>query len=187
MTAMTNDSLHNKDGADDNSTLQRSPRVAIVGMGAAGLTLANVLWHLGHDNFVLYEKQSQLSAEDSPNENHDPAIMSGLPHNYSLTMQQADNVIRYLGLNLNNKCELSKMVTLHLNKQNKIGDCLSYNHHSKGNYTVPRGELLQALKARIPDSRIRYNKTVVDIQTVQVDVPPLQFPVLRLVFQDSDP
>jgi 2-polyprenyl-6-methoxyphenol hydroxylase-like FAD-dependent oxidoreductase len=124
--------------------------LAIVGGGVAGLTLANVLLALGYDDFCIYERQATIAAH----------------MDYALTIQQAANVLRFLGIDFpdEQKAQLTTMAVLDFS--------LTYRahwRHTNGNYAVPRSALLRALAAKIPTRHFRLGHDVTALNQLTKD------------------
>lgn len=115
-------------------------KILIVGAGVAGLTLGAILQKKGID-YHIYDKRQELLGED-----------------YALTISQASNVIRYLGIKFDQKLNLACFASL-----NEKLEFIDYTYHSKGNYAILRHDLIKELLALIPEGKITLN-TEMDYQ-----------------------
>jgi salicylate hydroxylase len=141
-------------------------KIAIIGAGIGGLTLANLLQKNSEFEFVIYEKSETLNLEEG------------------FGLQLAVNsvsILNKIGFGNLNKSEAYNPTKLNIySNEDKICDLdlTQFNNETEKYTTLKRSSLIKFLKDKLFSNLIRFNKI---IETVDQDQD-----ILRIKFQDGE-
>jgi len=123
-------------------------KIAIIGAGIGGLTLANLLQKNSEFEFIIYEKRETLNLEEG------------------FGIQLAVNsvsILNQIGFNSLNKSEIYNPTKLDFySNEDKICDLdlTQFNSETEKYTTLKRSTLIKSLKNKLFSNLIRFNKTV---------------------------
>jgi salicylate hydroxylase len=123
-------------------------KIAIIGAGIGGLTLANLLQKNSEFDFIIYEKRETLNLEEG------------------FGIQLAVNsvsILNQIGFNSLNKSEIYNPTKLDFySNEDKICDLdlTQFNSETEKYTTLKRSTLIKSLKNKLFSNLIRFNKTV---------------------------
>ena len=130
-------------------------KIAIIGAGIGGLTLANLLQKSSNFEFIIYEKSETLNLEEG------------------FGIQLAVNsvfVLNQIGFNNLNKAELFNPKELNFySNENKVCelDLTQFNNETEKYTTLKRSTLIKFLKDKLFSNLIRFNKTLETVEQNQ--------------------
>ena len=130
-------------------------KVAIIGSGIAGLTLANLLKINSNFEFIVYEKRDILNLEE------------GFGLQLSVNSISILNKIGFNQLNKNEKYHPSKLDFYSID-YNKICDLdlTAFNFENVKYTTLKRSILIKFLKEKLLSNQIMFGKTINDIEQI---------------------
>ena len=134
-------------------------KIAIIGSGIAGLTLANLLKNNSNFEFVIYEKEDALN------------LAEGFGIQLSVNSVSILNKIGFYKLNKNEKYHPSKLDFYSIN-YNKICDLdlTSFNYENVQYTTLKRSTLISFLKEKLFSNSIIFRKKISDVQELDEKV-----------------
>ena len=141
-------------------------KIAIIGAGIGGLTLANLLQKNSEFEFVIYEKSETLNLEEG------------------FGLQLAANsvsILNQIGFSNINKSEIYNPVKLDFySNEDKICDLdlTKFNSETDKYTTLKRSSLIKFLKNKLFSNLIRFSKTIESVEQYQ--------DILRIKFKDGD-
>jgi salicylate hydroxylase len=130
-------------------------KIAIIGAGVGGLTLANLLQNNSNFKFIIYEKKETLNLDEG------------------FGIQLAVNsisVLNQIGFKSLNKSEFFNPAKLDFySNQNKICDLdlTQFNTDTEKYTTLKRSSLIKILKGKLFSNLIRFNKTIKSVEQNQ--------------------
>ena len=131
-------------------------KIAIIGAGIAGLTLANFIKKNSEHEFILYEKQDSLSLDEG--------------YGIQLSMNSI-KILNMIGFNRidNKKIFHPRGVDFHNLQNNKICDLDLTQFNSKENRytTLQRSTLIEFLKDEIYTQHLRFGKRIKEVSEVK--------------------
>jgi salicylate hydroxylase len=141
-------------------------KIAIIGAGISGLTLANLLQKNSEFEFVIYEKSETLNLEEG------------------FGLQLAVNsvsILNQIGFSNLNKSEIYNPAKLDFySNEDKICDLdlTQFNSETEKYTTLKRSSLIKFLKDKLFSNLIRYRKTIESVEQDQG--------ILKIKFKDGD-
>ena len=128
-------------------------KIAIIGSGIAGLTLANLLKQNNNFEFLIYEKENSLNLEE------------GYGIQLSVNSVSILNKIGFLQLNQNEKYNPSK---LDFYSENSLKICdldlTIFNSENEKYTTLKRSILIKFLKEKLPTNSLIFRKTISKVE-----------------------
>jgi salicylate hydroxylase len=133
-------------------------KIAIIGAGIGGLTLANLLQNNSNFEFIIYEKNETLNLDEG------------------FGIQLAVNsisILNQVGFSSLNKTEFFSPVKLDFySNQDKICDLdlTQFNTNTEKYITLKRSSLIKFLKEKLFSNLIRFNKTIEKVEKNQNNI-----------------
>ena len=142
-------------------------KIAIIGAGISGLFFANLLRQKAEYEISIYEKNNSISLE------------KGYGIQLSVNSVTLLNKIGFRNINPENKFNPKKVDFYSLKKRNKICDLdISIFNTEDAKYTtLPRSNLVEFLKEKLPSNVIQYNKKIKKINNINKNI--------ELIFEDN--
>jgi len=125
-------------------------KIAIIGAGISGLSLANLLTQDSNYDITIYEKNNFINLE------------KGYGIQLSVNSVKLLNKIGFQNIDQLNKFNPNKIDFYSLQKKQKICDLniSEFNTDNAKYTTLQRSTLIEFLKAKIPTNLIQYNKKI---------------------------
>ena len=127
-------------------------KVAIIGSGVAGLTLASLFQTNSNFDFVVYEKEEILNLEE------------GFGIQLSVNSVSILNKIGFNQLNKNEKYHPSKLDFYSMNNKITDLDLTVFNYENVKYTTLKRSILINFLKEKLLSNSIRFRKKINDVE-----------------------
>ena len=127
-------------------------KVAIIGSGVAGLTLASLFQTNSNFDFVVYEKEEILNLEE------------GFGIQLSVNSVSILNKIGFNQLNKNEKYHPSKLDFYSMNNKITDLDLTVFNSENVKYTTLKRSILINFLKEKLLSNSIRFRKKINDVE-----------------------
>jgi len=142
-------------------------KIAIIGAGISGLFFANLLRQKTEYEISIYEKNNSISLE------------KGYGIQLSVNSVTLLNKIGFKNINPESKFNPKKVDFYSLKKRNKICDLdISIFNTKDAKYTtLPRSNLIEFLKEKLPSNIIQYNKKIKKINNIKKNI--------ELIFEDK--
>jgi len=142
-------------------------KIAIIGAGISGLFFANLLRQKTEYEISIYEKNNSISLE------------KGYGIQLSVNSVTLLNKIGFKNINPESKFNPKKVDFYSLKKRNKICDLdISIFNTEDAKYTtLPRSNLVEFLKEKLPSNIIQYNKKIKKINNINKNI--------ELIFEDK--
>ena len=140
-------------------------KIAIIGAGIGGLTLANFLQHSSNFEFIIYEKGETLNLEEG------------------FGIQLAVNsvsILNQIGFSSLSKSEIYNPIKLDFySNEDKICnlDLTQFNNKTEKYTTLKRSSLIKFLKDKLFSNLIRFSKTIESVKQDQ--------DILKIKFEDG--
>ena len=142
-------------------------KIAIIGAGISGLFFANLLRQKTEYEISIYEKNNSINLE------------KGYGIQLSVNSVTLLNKIGFKNINPESKFNPKKVDFYSLKKRNKICDLdISIFNTEDAKYTtLPRSNLVEFLKEKLPSNIIQYNKKIKKINNINKNI--------ELIFEDK--